>query len=522
MDPADEIGMKICSTCQNLIVSYYLFKLKTQKAQEGFRPSDKTLEKENTATEELEEPLVLHTLDIVKNFIDKYSVQSILEDENEQRLIIERHSSSCDSVKQESTKVSLPGANIEELQEITSPLVEQEFTDEEEISEDYNDDDCIVQDDDDGSTTKDIETYECLGTPDPLFDSIEAVDPTNTERFVLDDIEFVERTPEYLVKAYKPSEKKSRPKDPDNWIRNKLRNARIRGEKYTTKSGRSIPAKRLQSPCHANCRLKCQSKISQEDRQKNFDQYWELASFILQRKFIFEHHKAVPVQRRRFRSVEGKPRQYSSHYFLDSFNSNGSLEQVQVCERMFLRTFDICRNIVSYLHKKVQTGKVQDLRGINRRKLSQGHEAAIEQIKANPFYHIEQPMPIAKMFKLYQQDCTDKGIEPVKNHTYRKLFVEYNECDFLKRDKIICEVCDRYYSSSEEEKRTLSDDYKQHILLQEKCMQRAKARTRQARKVECCHLTKTLLEKQEPCTVDDDDMIVEEHLSYDNEEIDYT
>lgn len=506
--------MKICSTCQNLIVSFYLFKLKTQKAQEGFRQSNKTLEKENTPTEELEEPLVLHTLDIVKNFIDKYSIQSILEDEKEQRLIIERHLSSFELVKQESAKVSLPAEIIEELKK-------QEISDEEDMSEDYKDDDCIIQDDDDDMTTKGFETSECLGTQDPLFDSIEAFDSTTTEIFVLDDIEFVERTPEYLVKAYKPSEKKSRPKDPDNWIRNKLRNARVRGENYTTKSGRNIPAKRLQSPCNSNCRLKCQSKISQEERQKNFDQYWELASFILQRKFIFEHHKAVPVQRRRFRNVEGKPRQYSSHYFLDRLNNNGSLEQVQVCERMFLRTFDICRNIVSYLHKKVQTGKVQDLRGINRRKLSQGHEAAIEQIKANPFFHIELPMPIAKMFKLYQQECTDKGIEPVKNHTYRKLFVEYNECDFLKLDKIICEVCNRYYSASEEEKGLLSDNYKQHILLHEKCMQRAKARIRQARKVER-RQAKKLLEKQEPCTVDDDDMIVEEHLNYDNEEIDYT
>lgn len=196
----------------------------------------------------------------------------------------------------------------------------------------------------------------------------------------------------------------------------------------------------------------------------------------MQRKFIFEHHKTVPVQRRRFRTESGgKPREYSSHYFLDA-EKNGSVQQVHVCESMFLKTFDICRNIVSYLHKKVVTGKVQDMRGINPRKLSLGHQVAIEQIKENPFYHIEQPMPITKMFELYEQHCYEKGIEPVKNHTYRKLFTEYNECEFLKRDKIICQVCDIYYNANDDEKKLQQAQYNEHIKTNEKCMQRAKSK----------------------------------------------
>lgn len=494
--------MEVCLRCQSHIVSFYLFKLRVHKAQDGFKLPDNKAECET----DTDQPLVLHTLDIVKNFIDKHSVQSIFEDQVEQRLVIERHASSAVTVKEEAREEE----HETTISESKVSFVSQEDSNDAEFGDYDVLDDPIEQVDE--STTSDVENFESIDEEVKESTSMVPIleDTAETERFMLDNIEFIDRTPEYIVNAYKPSEKASRPKDPDNWIRNKQRRARARGEEYVTNSGKKIAAKRLQSPCKMSCRFKCRRKISEEDRQKNFDKYWNLASFILQRKFIFEHHKTVPVQRRRFRSVEGgKPRQYSSQYFLDKYNINGTTEQVQVCESMFLRTFDICRNIVAYLHKKVQTGKVQDLRGINRRKLSSGHEAAIEQIKANPFYHIEQPMPITKMFELYQQECLDRGIEPVKNHTYRKLFAEYNECEFLKRDKIICELCDRYYRASDDEKNILNAKYNEHIQTHEKCMQRAKGRDRAARKV---------ASRMKP---DTDDLIVEEHLSNENEEMEY-
>ena len=496
MTPEDETCMLLCPTCQSLIVKFYLFKLKIHKAQENFRlPDKKPYVHQNEETEEI---LMLHILDIVKNFIEKYSVQSILEDENEQKLIIERHASATNLIQQEHLKSS--ASKVFVIKEENS-----DYSDFEVIEELDN----ATEEDEDESTMSDTEDPEATGEQVKVTkaSNLSIEDKAQTESFILENIEFVDRKPEYIVNAYKPSEKPSRPKDPDNWIRNRQRNARARGEEYVTNSGKTIRAKRMLSPCKESCRFKCRKKISEEDRQKNFNKYWELASFIRQRKFIFEHHKTAPIQRRRFRSIEGgKPRQYSSQYFLDKFSSNETIEQIQVCESMFLKTFDICRNIVSHLHKKVQTGKVQDLRGINQRKLSLGHIAAIEQIKANPFYHIEQPMPITKMFQLYQQECLDKGIEPVKNHTYRKLFAEYNECEFLKRDKIICEVCDSYYKANDEEKDILYPKYIEHIENQEKCMQRAKARS-------------TRKESKKKTKVDE--LIVEEHLIHENEKIEY-
>lgn len=508
MNSDDEVEMKICETCQPKVVSFYLFQLKTRQAQELYRPPDLKIctNERGGDDEDLDEPVVLHTLDIVKNFIDKYSIKSIVEDESEHRLIIERQVS---AVNQDTEEAGL------ELY-----VFKQEVSEEEEDDQDFN----ALDDSMDELFEPDNSDIQMELVDDMIQEDLSGA---ATESFMFDNVEFVERTPEYLINAYKPSEKASRPKDPDNWIRNKQRNARARGEEYRTNSGKVVSAKRMRSPCKENCRYKCRTKISEEDRQKNFDKYWELASFILQRKFIFEHHKTVPVQRRRFRSKSGgKPREYSSHYFLDKHKRDGSIEQIQVCESMFLRTFDICRNIVAYLHKKVQTGKVQDMRGINRRKLSPGHEEAIRQIKANPFFHIEQPMPITKMFEYYIEECEKKGITPVRNHTYRKLFGEYNECEFLKREKVICEICDNYYRASEEDQKALYERYDVHIQGQEKCMQRAKGRVRSARKAirkKAMRLEKHLQEQENNLSheeAQDDETIVEEHLSY--EEIDYS
>lgn len=479
--------MKICNECQNVVLNFYMFRAKVKRSQESvlkFTLPSSNCAQISTNCDVNEGSIVLHALDIVKQFIAKYSVESILEDENEQRLIIKRYDSSLKTVKQETEDFDQEVSIVDEAADETFDR---------EISGIYEDE-----------------------SNDPIdeFDG-ECENENHEDTIVVNNVEFVKRTPDYLLKAYTPSERQSRPKDPDNWIRNKQRTARSKGHAYVTNSGKVVKQKRMQSPCKVTCRFKCRSKISEDDRQKNFDKYWGLGSFIFQRKFIFEHHKTVPIQRRRFRSASGgKGRQYSSQYFLDKFNADGNSELVQVCESMFLRTFDICRNIVAYLHKKVQTGRVQDLRGTNRRQLTAGHETAIEQILKNPFYHIEPtPMPITKMFQKYQEDCARKGITPVKNHTYRKLFAEYNECEFLKLEKSSCKICDCHYRAGTDEKAASFAEYNEHIQNDEKCMQRAKGRIRTARNV----LKRKTLSGQQFDLAEADEMIVEEHLNYEDE-----
>lgn len=480
--------MSICESCQNVCVRFYFFWMKARKSQESFCLRKPANESQEIRTDP-EEPVVMHTIDIVEGFIKNEAVQIFIEDETESRLIIERVHRKIKKLMQQEED-----SNADNLYE---PFEDSYFNNEEEF-EKYEE--CTVDD-----ASKVIEKSDDSFREEAVDDTSVIVeksireDAAEYESFTTKNVEFVERTPEYMLNANKPSR---RHKNPDNWIRNRVKTARAKGKEYTTHSGKVIPAKRMQSPCKENCRMKCSSKVSESDRQSNFDNYWALGSFILQRKFLYEHHKAVPVQRRRFRKGEvGKGREYSSHYYLDRSTRNGSTEQVHVCEKMFLKTFDICRNIVSYLHKKAQTGKVQDLRGITKRKLSAGHEAAIAQIKAYPFYHLETPMPLSKMFQLYQQECLEKEIEAVKNHTYRKLFAEYNESEFLKRDKSFCEICDEYEQSSEDIKKLLEENFLNHLNDNEKCLQKSK------------RIQTSQNSDQEAQLDDTDDYIIEEHLS---------
>lgn len=326
-------------------------------------------------------------------------------------------------------------------------------------------------------------------------------------RTLVDNVEFIARKPGCLVMIEK---KKAQPEairnnqNVENWIRIKQRTARARGEEYVSRQGKVIRARELQPPCDSKCRFNCSEKLTEADRQKSFDIYWQLADFIKQRKYLYEHTKAEPVARRRGRKEHGIKRKFSLKFFLDIYRLDGSIkEQIKVCAKMFVNTFDICNNVIRTLHKKIiTTGKVEDLRGQNRRKPSEGHLCAIAHVKSFPFFHIEKPMPLTQLYKLYEQECREKQIEPIREHTYRKIFADNNECDFLKQDRMICNVCDKYYKLSEQEQVSMRVMYEQHIRSNEKCMQRARWRMSGRRKAERRRLLREQQKAQETQMID--------------------
>lgn len=297
----------------------------------------------------------------------------------------------------------------------------------------------------------------------------------NLTKTVVDNVEFISRVPDCLVdlekKLQEQKEKQIIPRkqaDPKNWQRIKQREARIKGESYISKQGKFIRARTLQKPCK-DCRFECTKKISLSDRRKNFENHWGLADFALQKKFLFEHRKVEPVARRRKRkndNAETKPRTYSTKYYLDTFNKDGTLKsQEKVCETMFCATFDICKNNLRYLHKKAQTGKVQDMRGQNRRKQTEGHLIAIEYVKQFPHFHIEKQKTIRQLYKDYLEVVHEKGVDPVSENTFRTVFSSYNESAFLKEERgvVKCQICSSYYRATEQQKAAMQQDFDEHL-----------------------------------------------------------
>lgn len=74
---------------------------------------------------------------------------------------------------------------------------------------------------------------------------------------------------------------------PETWKKNVRKRLRLRGKKYesTTGTGKTVPEKQMKSPCN-NCRLKCTSKISQDERQQLFSSFWTLESYERQKDFV--------------------------------------------------------------------------------------------------------------------------------------------------------------------------------------------------------------------------------------------
>jgi hypothetical protein len=169
---------------------------------------------------------------------------------------------------------------------------------------------------------------------------------------------------------------------------------------------------------------------------------------------------------------------------------------------MFCNTLDVSKNNLSTLLKKVISGKVQDMRGTNRKKQTPGHLKAIDFVKQFPFFHIEQQMTVRQIYKNYIQECNDQGIEGiVKENTFRNIFATYNESAFLKPNipKPKCSICQGYEKASDAEKIQLQMEYDYHMKNTELCRNRRRWKKSRLARAERKRIAKKqmLIQKQQ-------------------------
>lgn len=96
-------------------------------------------------------------------------------------------------------------------------------------------------------------------------------------------------TPRKAAKFVSPGKKKltrKRKATPQTWKKNIRKQLRISGQEYTSPhSGKKVPKRMLKQPC-SNCKFKCASVFTEEDRQKIFDSFWSLGAYERQKDFI--------------------------------------------------------------------------------------------------------------------------------------------------------------------------------------------------------------------------------------------
>lgn len=308
----------MCECCTDKIIDFYHFKRMSEEKRTNFR-------KENSH-HKVEEPdesldrIVYTTFQIVRNYITRYAISEIKEDENEQRLVI-------------TPKPNSPSSAFQDLVKIKSEPMEIKL---EPISVD-------IKDDPDNTFLHFIRgSFGDSGSSEELTNSSEGSLsrlPAFEETTYFDGDKFVLRSE---MPPKKMKEAKKRQRKPEMWatnIQKKLRNA---GKRYRSSKGYIVEARNMAPPC--TCRQECATKVNEKNRLMNFSTYWSLDDISKKRKFIVDHIKLEKPMR-----ALKKSRALSRlilHY-LDVANSDGSSEKIKVCKTMFLNTLDISNTVIT-------------------------------------------------------------------------------------------------------------------------------------------------------------------------------
>ncbi|KAL4148143.1 hypothetical protein QTP88_002435 [Uroleucon formosanum] len=70
------------------------------------------------------------------------------------------------------------------------------------------------------------------------------------------------------------------------WKKNVMRKNKNSGLQYENYKKQHIDAKSMRGPCSTNCRIKCTSKIIEEQRKCIFEDFWNLGNLSKQRDFV--------------------------------------------------------------------------------------------------------------------------------------------------------------------------------------------------------------------------------------------
>lgn len=464
--------MEICELCKVKLVDFYHFKMRSEQVRQ-IQIECTSSGSQQELDSLIEDHTVYNILQVVRNYVEKHSITEITEDENEKRLIIMSKLDECKYVPSEilsniknETMVDSFSSAIEEV--LKPEELEPEYL--EETFEDFlpNDQSCFIEEEE-------------MDDEELVEDEILSEDNEVLEEYEDSDISYeLQQSASESASDSKRSLNPRRPRRPEEWACNKRKTLRNTGQTYLNSKGKIVQAKQMQESCGESCRSKCISKVSEDDRQRAFDIYWGFGDLVKQRKFIYKHITSAEPKRRR---SQNSNRSVTLQFYLDALNEDESYSLVQVCKKMFKNTLVISSQVIQCVMKKYAREGFIDTRGKFERKMKPGQQFAIEHVKKFPFFYIEQTMTKVQCYQMYREECSELGIDPVKEGNYRDIFDKQNQGSFLKTEKIMCETCHRYYKATDDERVLLQKDHDKHISLgmNKKCRDRALGRIRHRR-----------------------------------------
>lgn len=164
------------------------------------------------------------------------------------------------------------------------------------------------------------------------------------------------------------------------------RQRKLAGQTFLTSKGTLKRSKKVQPPCLWNCRIKCYDKVTDEERQIMFNEYYALADMHCQWQYLARYLKRdLPkynyiaqkhrerVESERNPVIRIRNRSNNIRYYLNVNN-----EMIRVCKTMFLATFDIkVATVDTVLRKTNEQGQLIQTDNRGRRKQNQKNKTRI-------------------------------------------------------------------------------------------------------------------------------------------------
>lgn len=204
----------------------------------------------------------------------------------------------------------------------------------------------------------------------------------------------------------------------ETWKKNTSKAALNYGQAYITSSGQEKNAKVLRPGCTVKCN-RCSERITQEQRQAIFDNFYELANHQRQLDYIAGCFKAKsPKEKYAAPGNKGCSviREYS---FKIKGNDSKKTKEVKVCKKMFVDTLVISDSwIKTALSCEAAGVTAQDMRG---RHGNRGNKVS-NQIKESVRAHIDL---IPKIESHYTRETTKRLYVETENNI-EELYRKYN------------------------------------------------------------------------------------------------
>lgn len=317
---------------------------------------------------------------------------------------------------------------------------------------------------------------------DPIYKSEDSSNSSEEENAIPSRID-VNRSKKIARKVKNPSNIENKGKKhvakPEQWQKNLAKRARNSGTSYTSSSSskKVFEERKLLPPCNDKCKLKCPTKITEDQRNLIFKDYWSLGDLQRQRDFLLSSISEIRPLYRYVRENRTRERSHNNAYYFEINH-----QKIRVCKTFFKATLSISdRPIRTILQKRTHfTNNIisAECRGKHGKhfkideKVKNGVRAHINSIPRIPSHYcrartsreyIEGGKSLADIHRDYEQMCKDNNQQAANYMMFSRIFNQEFNISFFLPKKDQCEVCVAYSNSNDEEKHGLEEKYQIHL-----------------------------------------------------------